>query len=121
MATLQFKRIFNYTGSMDDALYNIKNNLNPALAEGEPLICSYKDGGVLRYFLAIGASDRKVVVHPVFDDQSDFIESIKRYAGIDLTEMISDESDFTVEFDSDTNRYIFKIKDEILNINWIQL
>lgn len=121
MATLQFKRVFNYTGSMDNALYNIKNNLNPALSEGEPLVCSYKEDEKLRYFLAIGASEGRVVVHPVFDDQSDFIESIKRYAGVDLTEMISDESDFTVEFNSDTNKYIFKIKDEILNINWIQL
>lgn len=121
MATLQFKRVFNYTGSMDEALYNIKNNLNPALAEGEPLICSYKDGEKLRYFLAIGAAENRVVAHPVYDDQSDFIESIKRYAGVDLTKMISDESDLAVEFDSGANKYIFKLKDDILNINWIEL
>ena len=120
MATLQFKRVFNYAGSMDDALRNIKTKLTPSLAEGEPLICSYKENDKICYFLAIGAAEGRVVVHPVFDDQADFIASIKRYAGVDLTTMISDESDFTIELDAD-GRYIFKIKDDILNINWIQL
>ena len=42
--TLQFKRVFNYEGSMDKALENIKTKLNPALKEGEPIVCSYLDG-----------------------------------------------------------------------------
>lgn len=117
MTTLQFKRVFNYTGSMDDALYNIKNNLNPALSDGEPLICSYKEADVIRYFLAIGSGSGRVVVHPTFESQSDFIDSVRKYAGTDLTELISEDSDFTIELDSQTNKYRFKIKDEILNIN----
>lgn len=121
MATLQFKRVFNYTGNFDDALYNIKNNLNPSLQSGEPLICSYTEDGTIRYFLAIGAGSGRVVVHPTFNNQSDFITSIKRYAGVDLTEMTSEDSDFTVILDPETNKYIFKLKDDILNINWMQL
>lgn len=121
MATLQFKRVFNYTGSFDDALYNIKNRLNPALEDGEPLICSYTEDGITKYFLAIGAGRGKVVVHPTFNDQSDFIASIKKYAGVDLSNMISDESDINVTLDNNTNKYVFKLKDNVLNINWVQL
>lgn len=123
MATniMQFKRVFNYRGTMDKALENIKTKLSPALAEGEPLVCSYLENEVIKYFLAIGMEDRKVKVFPSFDSQADFVSFIRKYAGNDLTEMISEESDFTIELDSN-NRYIFKIKDDILaNFNWIEL
>ena len=123
MATniMQFKRVFNYRGTMDKALENIKTKLSPALAEGEPLVCSYLENEVIKYFLAIGMKDGKVKVFPSFDSQADFVFFIRKYAGNDLTEMISEESDFTIELDSN-NRYIFKIKDDILaNFNWIEL
>lgn len=120
-AILQFKRVFNYTGSFDDALYNIKNKLNPALEDGEPLICSYTEDGVTKYFVAVGSGSGKCVVYPTFADQSDFIASIKKHAGTDLANMISDDSDFTITLDKNTNKYVFKIKDNIANINWIRL
>lgn len=121
MATLQFKRVFNYAGSMNDALHNIKTKLNPALTDGEPLICSYMEDGSKKFFLAIGAGEGRVAVHPTFDNQSDFIESIRKYAGTNLIEMFSEDSDFMITLDPETNKYIFKIKDNIVNINWIQL
>lgn len=119
--TLQFKRVFNYMGSMDKALENIRANLNPALMDGEPLICSYKEDNSVKYFLAIGCGNGKITVFPSFDNQSDFISFIRKYAGNDLFELISEDSDFTLELDSN-NRYIFKIKKDILaNFNWIEL
>lgn len=119
--TLQFKRVFNYMGSMDKALENIRTNLNPALMDGEPLICSYKEDNSVKYFLAIGCGNGKITVFPSFDNQSDFISFIRKYAGNDLFELISEDSDFTLELDSN-NRYIFKIKKDILaNFNWIEL
>lgn len=118
---LQFKRVFNYRGTMDKALENIKTKLSPALADGEPLVCSYLEDGVIKYFLAIGIGNGKVKVFPSFDSQADFISFVRKYAGNDLIEMISEESDFTIELDSN-NRYIFKIKEDILaNFNWIEL
>lgn len=118
---MQFKRVFSYRGTMDKALENIKTKLSPALAEGEPLVCSYLEDSAVKYFLVIGVGDGKVKVFPSFDSQSDFISFIRKYAGNDLTELISEESDFTIELDSN-NRYIFKIKNELLaNFNWIEL
>lgn len=121
MATLQFRRIFTYKGTMDKALENIKTKLSPALADGEPLVCSYLDDGATKYFLAIGMGDGRVKVFPSFDSQADFIAFIRKYAGTDLINMISEESDFTIELGSD-NRYVFKIKEDLLaNFNWIEL
>lgn len=106
---------------MDKALENIKTKLSPALADGEPLVCSYLDDGATKHFLVIGMGDGKVKVFPSFDSQADFIAFIRKYAGTDLINMISEESDFTIELDSD-NRYIFKIKEDLLaNFNWIEL
>lgn len=106
---------------MDKALYNIRTKLSPALQEGEPIICSYYEDDKVNYFLAIGLNDGKVRVFPSFENQSDFVAFIRRYAGNDLFEMISEDSDFTLELDSN-NRYIFKIKEDILaNFNWIEL
>lgn len=111
--TLQFKRVFNYRGSMDKALENIKTKLSPALMDGEPLVCSYYEDDTAKYFLAIGMANNAVKVFPSFESQADFIAFIRKYAGNDLINMISEDSDFTIELDSN-NRYIFKIKDDIL-------
>lgn len=121
MTTLQFKRAFNYEGSFDNAIYNIKNILSPKLNEGEPLICSYKEDGEVKYFLAVGAQDGNLVVHPTFKNQDDFITHVKRYAGVDLQNMVSDDSDITISFDETLNKYTFAIKDNILNLNWKEL
>lgn len=119
--TLQFRRVFNYQGSMDKALEAIKTLLSPALAEGEPLVCSYKEDNTIKYFLAVGMDSGRVKVFPSFDNQSDFITFIRKYSGTDLMSMISDESDFTVELGSD-NKYILKIKEDLLaNFNWVIL
>lgn len=121
MATLQFRRILAYKGTMDKALENIKTKLSPALADGEPLVCSYLEDLETKYFLAVGMGNGKVKVFPSFDSQADFIAFIRKYAGNDLMSMISEESDFTIELGSD-NRYIFKIKEDLLaNFNWIEL
>ena len=118
---LQFKRVFNYRGSMDKALENIKTKLSPALAEGEPLVCSYLEDTIVKYFLCIGMDNGAVKVFPSFESQADFISFIRKYAGNDLINMTSEESDFTIELDSN-NRYIFKIKEDILaNFNWVEL
>lgn len=123
MATIQFKRTFNYTGSFDDALYNIKNHLTPPLADGEPLMCSYTDGDELRFFIAIGAGDGVVKIYPVFDGQEDFCDYLKKHLDIeiDLSKMISYDSDLIVSLDQSTNEHTIKIKEEVLNVNWKQL
>lgn len=116
MAILQFKRVFNYAGSFDNALYNIKNKLNPALHDGEPIMCSYQDGSDIKFFIAVGAGDGKVVVHPTFSSQDELIAYIKKHAGTssDLKDLISEDSDFVVNPVED-GRYVFKIKEDILN------
>lgn len=116
MATLQFKRVFNYTGNFDDALYNIKNKLNPALKDGEPMLCSYKEGSDSKFFIAIGAGNGKVVIHPSFDNQDDLIAYIKKHADVNfnLKDLISEESDLIIS-NSSENKYVFKIKDNLLN------
>lgn len=121
MTTLQFKRAIDYVGGFDSAVYNIKHNLSPSLKPGEPLICSYKEDDETKYFLAIGADNGNVVIHPTFKDQEDFIYHIKRYAGVDFLTIISDNSDITISLDESTNKYTFKIKDDILNLNWKEL
>ena len=118
---IQFKRVFSFKGTMDEAIANIKTRLNPALMEGEPIICSYLDNGVINYFLAIGMDEGALKVFPSFDSMDDFVSFIRKYAGSDLKALISEDSDFTVELDSN-NRYILKIKKDLLsNFNWVEL
>ena len=116
MAILQFKRVFNYAGSFDNALYNIQHKLNPALHDGEPLMCSYQDGSDIKFFVAVGAGEGRVVVHPTFSSQDELIAYIKKHAGTssDLKDLISEDSDFVVNPVED-GRYVFKIKEDILN------
>ena len=117
----QFKRVFSFKGTMDEAIANIKTRLNPALMEGEPIICSYLDNGVMNYFLAIGMDEGTLKVFPSFDSMDDFVSFIRKYSGSDLIDLISEDSDFTVELDSN-HRYILKIKKDLLsNFNWVEL
>lgn len=123
MATIQFKRTFAYTGSFDEALYNIKNHLTPPLADGEPLMCSYKEDDDLRFFIAIGAGTNGVKVYPMFDDQYDFRDYLKKHLDIeiDLSKIVSNDSDLIVSLDQSSKQHTLKIKEEILNVNWNQL
>ena len=113
MGKLQFRRIFDYKGSMDKALENIKTKLSPALADGEPLVCSYVEDSETKYFLAVGMGSGNVKVFQSFSDQADFIAFIRKYAGNDLENSISDESDFTIEVNSE-GKYILKVKEDLL-------
>lgn len=118
---IQFKRVFSFNGTMDEAIANIKTRLNPALMEGEPIICSYLDNGSINYFLAIGMDEGMLKVFPSFNSMDDFVSFIRKYAGSDLKNLISEDSDFTVELGSN-NRYILKIKKDLLsNFNWVEL
>lgn len=118
---IQFKRVFSFKGTMDEAIVSIKTRLNPALMEGEPIICSYLDNGSINYFLAIGMDEGMLKVFPSFNSMDDFVSFIRKYAGSDLKNLISEDSDFTVELGSN-NRYILKIKKDLLsNFNWVEL
>lgn len=110
---IQFKRAFNYRGTLSQALDAIKNNLKPKLMPGEPLMCSYLEDGAIKYFLAIGIDGKRIQVFPTFDTVGEFAEFIRKCSGNDLTLIISEDSDFTVSTDAD-GKYIFKMKDNLL-------
>lgn len=112
MAALQLKRVFNYKGTLDSALVNIKSKLNPALAEGEPLLCSYMENGKEKYFLAIGGDNGSIKIFPSFDDLNDFISFIREYSGDDLDKSISNASDLDVIKNGD-GTYTLTLKESI--------
>lgn len=112
MAALQLKRVFNYRGTLDSALVNIKSKLNPALAEGEPLLCSYMENGKEKYFLAIGGDNGSIKIFPSFDDLNDFISFIREYSGDDLDKSISNTSDLDV-IKNDDGTYTLTLKESI--------
>lgn len=112
MAALQLKRVFNYKGTLDSALVNIKSKLNPALAEGEPLLCSYMENGKEKYFLAIGGDNGSIKMFPTFDDLNDFISFIREYSGDDLDKSISNASDLDV-IKNDDGTYTLTLKEAI--------
>ena len=110
MSTLQFKRILKYDGSMQEAIDNIITHVKPA--DGEPIVCSYKDGDVKKYFLAIGVGG-SIKVIPSFDSFQDIIKFVKENS-IDLIENTAEESDVTVSL-NDSNKFVFKVKDSLKN------
>lgn len=118
MATFQFKRVLDCTDSFNDATEKIRN-LKPKLKDGEPLLCSYNDNGLIKYLIAIGVADNIRII-PSFTDENDVISYIQKYSvnlNINIKDYISysDESDLNVELD-DENKMIFKVKDELKNI-----
>lgn len=118
---IQFKRAFSYRGTFNNAVKAIRDSLSPKLMPGEPLVCTYEEDSSVKYFLAIGMDNDKIRVFPTFLDQNDFISFIRKYSGTELSLLISDESDFTVDLDGE-GRYILKIKENLLNgFNWTKI
>lgn len=123
MATInniQLKRVLNYTGSFDDAITCIRTKLNPPLTEGEPIICSYTDENIKKYFLGVctDATLQKIIVYPAYDNLNDFVnfivKLIKQNGGINDTN-ISDESDISITKDPTTGNYTLKLKASVIN------
>ena len=121
MAQIQFKRILTYNGGLKDAISNINSNLNPPLAPGEPLICSYEDNGRNKLILAIGVNENNVRIIPAFDDYEEINDFIKNNnVVINLKDQISGDSDISIDESESDGKLIFKIKDNLKN-NWIDL
>lgn len=113
--TIQFKRILSSNKNLSDTIVAIKNNLNPPLEDGEPLICSYLEGGLKRFLLAIGTPsdpDNPIRILPTFRNE----QEIYAYAngGINLKDQISTDSDFSVIEENGKLKFI--IKDDLKNI-----
>lgn len=116
MAQIQFKRILNYNGGLQDAIANINSNLNHPLAPGEPLICSYKDNGIDKLILAIGVSENNVRIIPAFNDYEEIINFIKNNnVVINFKDQISEESDFNITESESDGKLIFTLKDDFKN------
>lgn len=120
LKTIQFKRILGFTGTFDEAVSRMRQEveLNP----GEPLICSYSSGtDQENFFLAIGTICREkktFKVFPAFTNFSDFENFVKSKCGenisFDLKEAVSKDSDISVE-KKDDGKYTLKIKDGIFS------
>lgn len=120
LGAIQLKRIVGYKGTFDKAVEQIKKNVT--LAPGEPIVCSYEDNsGTDCFFLAIGTiykdGNPTIKVFPAFDDLTAFEQFVKNKCGssatIDLTAMISDDSDISVKKSGE--KYILKIKDGVVS------
>lgn len=109
--TIQFKRILSSNKDLATTIELIKNNLAEPLADGEPLICSYKEGEYTRFLLAIGTPsdpESKIRVLPTFRNE----QEIYAYAsgGINLADQISKDSEIEITTGSD-GKLKFNIKD----------
>lgn len=118
MSTLQFKRNLSYGGDLASAIDKIKNNLDPKLQPGEPLLCSYDDNGKTRYLIAIGIQNGDVRIIPAFENLDEIKNLVGPSGNFDI-DNISNHSDITAETDSE-GKMVLKIKDELKNI-WIKL
>lgn len=122
MATInkiQLKRVLNYTGSIDDAITCIRTKLNPPLDEGEPIICSYTEEGITKYFLGVctNSDEQKIIIYPAYESLNDFIgfidKLIKQSGGVSDTNVSSD-SDVSITKDPG-GLYILKLKANVIN------
>lgn len=117
MAQIQFKRILNSEKSLEDTIIalNTKVQLDPFLQAGEPILCSYKEGEIKRFLIAVGTNDG-VRIMPSFKNQQEIDEYIKsRSTGINLADQISRDSDIEITTGSD-GKLKFNIKDDLKNI-----
>jgi hypothetical protein len=115
MATYQFKRILNSEKSLEETIIALNTKLDPPLLNGEPLLCSYKEGDIKRFIIAVGTNEG-VYITPSFRNQQDIDDFIKnRTTGINLADQISTESDFIITKDSE-GKLKFNIKDNLKNI-----
>lgn len=111
MAQIQFKRILNSEKSLKDTITALNTQLEPALQEGEPIICSYKEGEIKRFLVAVGTNDGVRII-PSFKNEQEINEWS---AGIKLEDQISEESDFIISTGSD-GKLKFNIKDDLKNV-----
>lgn len=115
MAQIQFKRILNSEKSLEDTIIALNTKLDPPLQEGEPILCSYKEGEIKRFLIAVGTNDG-VRIMPSFKNQQEIDEYIKnRSTGINLADQISRDSDIEITTGSD-GKLKFNIKDDLKNI-----
>lgn len=118
MAQIQFKRILNSEKSLEDTIIalNTKVQSDPFLQAGEPILCSYKEGEIKRFLIAVGTNDG-VRIMPSFKNQQEIDDYIKsKSTGINLADQISMDSDLEITTGSD-GKLKFNIKDE-LKTNW---
>ena len=115
MAQIQFKRILNSEKSLEDTVIALNTKLDPPLQDGEPILCSYKEGAIKRFLIAVGTNEGVHII-PSFKNQQEIDEFIKsRSTDINLADQISTESDFIITKDSE-GKLKFNIKDNLKNI-----
>ena len=115
MTQIQFKRILNSEKSLEDTIIALRTQLNPPLQEGEPILCSYKEGEIKRFLIAVGTNDGARIM-PSFKNQQEIDEYIKtRSTGINLADQISTDSDIEITTGSD-GKLKFNIKDDLKNV-----
>lgn len=115
MAQIQFKRILNSEKSLEDTVIALNTKLDPPLQEGEPILCSYKEGEIKRFLIAVGTNDG-VRIMPSFKNQQEIDEYIKsKSTGINLADQISKDSDIEITTGSD-GKLKFNIKDDLKNV-----
>lgn len=115
MAQIQFKRILNSEKSLEDTIIALNTKLDPPLQEGEPILCSYKEGEIKRFLIAVGTNDG-VRIMPSFKNQQEIDDYIKsKSTGINLADQISKDSDIEITTGSD-GKLKFNIKDNLKNV-----
>lgn len=120
ISNIQFKRVLNYNGNINDAIDCIKNKLSPELESGEPIIVSYLDKTIKKYFLALGIDKtiKSIQIFPMFENMNDFIEFINKIVTVSgqgvNDKNNSSESDISITKDSDGN-FVLKLKAMVIN------
>lgn len=115
MAQIQFKRILNSEKSLEDTIVALNTKLDPPLQEGEPILCSYKEGEIKRFLIAVGTNDG-VRIMPSFRNEQEIDDYIKsKSTGINLADQISKDSDIEITTGSD-GKLKFNIKDNLKNV-----
>lgn len=115
MAQIQFKRILNSEKSLEDTISALNIQLNPPLQEGEPILCSYKEGEIKRFLIAVGTNDG-IRIMPSFRNEQEIDDYIKsKSTGINLADQISKDSDIEITTGSD-GKLKFNIKDNLKNV-----
>ena len=115
MAQIQFKRILNSEKSLEDTIVALNTQLDPPLQEGEPILCSYKEGEIKRFLIAVGTNDGVRII-PSFRNEQEIDDYIKsKSTGINLADQISKDSDIEITTGSD-GKLKFNIKDNLKNV-----
>lgn len=116
MAVIQFKRVFDFYPDgfdYDIAIDKIIQDAN--LAEGEPIVCSYRHKNACKYLFAI-RTNTGLQTFPMFSSISEIQEFIKINANAyNILDDISDASDIEASSDSD-GKLVLKVKDDFKNI-----